>query len=271
MHDNRLRKNNILLSIFSLLAAVILLVGTVFAWFTLYDKTNSLNFRIAKIDSEIRLYRINDNNLNGIFPLPANDKTILLDNQGREVFYATDTNASPNVFLSAESAGITLLPTQVISYEVNIINKSDASNNVRFEFQGITQSESGFTSSNISALRAFSVRMGEVVSEHTITYSNKMYLQNNIQLTQGFYTFGSSVTAADGFTIPGRIQSQSNEKSFFIQYQLESYEELQNNFSNAGGELITMQDYQALAAGAKILIPTLRIYLEVLFSSISPN
>ena len=59
-------KNKLIISVAALAISSLFIVGFVFAWFRAGDNINELSFQIARINSEITLYKADDCNFNGI-------------------------------------------------------------------------------------------------------------------------------------------------------------------------------------------------------------
>ena len=248
----------------SILITALLLVlafaTATFAWIFTGDIARGMEYSIAKIDSSVTLYRAVDDNMNGVpnrlgepLPLKYYVEQYEFTQIGDEKFALSDTSEANTL----TTVSITdLVPTQIYTLKYALVNKSSAENLITFKLASATLD-------NAALLSTLSIRLGIVSAETTdsaatVEFGEKIYLAdcitgNTFNETE-LRALGESIFI-DGMTGP---ESPDNYCDFWLQIEMESYEEL----SARDGFSLTEEEYNALQ-GKSAALPYLYIYFEI--------
>lgn len=184
-----MKKYKIILPVVAVAAAVITIVIIAFGWYLSTDRMTDMKFNILQIDSLVSLYEANDTNYNGV--------PDLVEAGNENKYYNAEANAQvdyKNIYhdemysfnyvdqryaLSQDSQAnllnaVTILnaaPSKVYSYKFEITNYSNLENKFKF----------AFIDENIDTtiLSNFETRLGIVVADSSVTYSNWTNFVNN--------------------------------------------------------------------------------------------
>lgn len=250
--------------------AVLILVCVSYAWFSYTEYVNSMKFQLAKIDSIITIFSTIDSNYNGV---PDWDSTL---NDGAGGYVVTQKgepiSASAEGTLADVSLNIgretnsesTVLPSQINTYKINVFNRSEAQNTIRFAFGSTSGTVDELT---FQTLKAFSVRVCEQDANNNINFidGHKIYLGNSIIDNNGVAEFNLTDILSDILISGAYVTDGSNQMDLWLQFILEPYESLKENVtSNSVGSNVfsSQSDYQ-LIMGQSVVFPQITVYLEV--------
>lgn len=267
-----MKKNKIVSLIALLTASVLLLVGSVFAWFVIYDMMSGVDLTIAKIDSLITLYKGEDRNYDG----NLDPEEVIIDGvtvtrpkytQIKDPVTA-EGNENASIELSMEIEDF--MPTQKHTFKFHVLNMSDARNEIRIAFVGY---DAAFWTGEgdydfayfLQCLRVMSVTVN-VLNEDGLTVADskgKIYLANalNEEINEGDEIF--ELDLLQGIII--HCPPLDNDVEIQLIFEFETYESLkqavlptvlnltQEQYNNYGGEIFSRA----------FMLPLLRIYLEI--------
>lgn len=115
-------KKSLIFSITSLVVAICVAAGTLFAWFTGGDAAYELQFSIAVVDMKLILYRIDDFDLDGVPDLDADGNYIT------KTIFDTSEATSDEQIQEAMKTGDSIenfMPSQVYTYRLDVYNSGD--------------------------------------------------------------------------------------------------------------------------------------------------
>lgn len=140
-------KKSLTLAICSLVVAVVVTVGAIFAWFTGGDVVYNIQFDIAVVDMRLALYRVNDFDLDGIPDLDENGNIILPTDEDGNPDHIFDTNGadSEEAIQQKMQKADTIsdfMPTQVYTYRLDVYNHGDV--NSRLNLHAATVAPDGY-------------------------------------------------------------------------------------------------------------------------------
>ena len=241
-------KNKLIISAAALAVSSLFIVGFVFAWFRVGDNINELSFQIARINSEITLYKAEDCNFNGFPDLDINDDYIF--NEIGYRYANTSEEETTEDLLKMQINN--MMPTQIYTYKIAVNNKSEANNVIRFVF---AEEES----SNLEYLKILSVKIGETIDGITV-FGNKFYFANNMNNNEF-----SEMTIMNNIEILGSAYAteNDNQKEFLLQLEFETYQNLSEAVENENNKFSSQESYEN-AQDKSITLPLLRVYLEIL-------
>lgn len=265
-------KKQLLISLISLALLLVFTAGVAFAWFLRGDNLSGLFFRVAKIDSDIGLYKANDFNFNGMPDLDENGR-YSFSKIGWEYAQSVTGSGSSSLELSIEG----FMPTQIRTYRIAVYNRSDADNTLRFAFD---DSEQHQTFSKY--LQAVSVKIGkaqiatidgadilnyrvqDAYYETALTeYYQKLYFADFLDEEYKFKEFDETYQAELPVAMDGgthTVIAAGEIIYFWLQFEFETFADLTDNVANSFD--LTEADYQA-AQGKSFDIPLLKVFLEI--------
>ena len=248
-------------SLSSLALAIVLAVCgvSVYAWFSATDRASEMEFKFARINSEVYFYRANDENKNGVpdrieegywtgkneadFPeayFPGFRGVYSFDFIGKREAKVEDlVTTEDTISFSGESGNslADIVPSKVFTYRFRMVNKGDSTNNVSIF---INAGSAATTDQKAKLLlKTLAVSCGEVVvsrdtggnaSVDTVRFSDYQYLNQIID--------GGSLAVLSDYPLRGmdaqmaEDKKEDNEKQivntrdFWIRFQMIPYEEL---------------------------------------------
>lgn len=282
-----MKKNKVISLIALLVASVLLLVGSVFAWFVIYDMMNGVDLTIAKIDSLITLYKGDDFDYDGNLNPPS-----LKEIGGVSVLtnYTWIKGPMPAIgnditFIDAVMEIDDFMPSEIHTFKFHILNNSDARNEIRISFTNYLTSfwkESGVELYDgedfdffLQCLSAISVTV-KVLEQDGVTpdsnfLTDKIYLANALQ---GKVTAEGENRLFEIDLTPAHIlvydyYSSDNDLEIQLIFKFEPYENLVKPIAEGGAGLtMSREDYEAFQ-GAPFVLPLLRIYLEIPYETVA--
>lgn len=283
-----MKKSRIISLIALLAASFMLLIGTVFAWFVIYDSMGGAELIIAKIDSVITLSKGVDRNYDGnLDPLLGDDGVTVIGYKYQELegnpMYVTGQEAA-EVKTSMQMAD--LMPSQKHTFKFTIINRSDARNVIRLSLMGYDTSflmagaegeedeplYGGLTGADFDLfmqyLRVMSVTV-KVGGDDSQTV--KIYFASvlkDVEFKESSNSddriFAEIINLIEGVML--NSVSGENELDLYMIFTFEPYENLIKPLSQGGAGLtqsdLTWAEYNSYS-GVAFKLPLIRIYLEV--------
>lgn len=282
-----MRKNKIVSLIALLIASVTLCVGTVYAWFTIYDIMGGAELTIAKINSEITLFKGEDWNYDGNldFEDVVIDGVTVKRPKYTQIGNTMQAKGEETAQVGASIMAIhDIMPSQKHTFKFHVVNKSDTRNEIRISFIGYDTAfwqEEGAPLYDgedfdyfLQCLRVMSVTI-KVLGDDGVT---PLYPPEKIYLANAFDSAGfadlegeNRIFAENINLISGIILNASNGGGNELDIQLvfcfEPYENLVKPISQGGAGLImTQEEYNAYSGEAfskAFIFPLLRVYFEV--------
>ncbi|HPG91832.1 MAG TPA: hypothetical protein PK675_00300 [Clostridia bacterium] len=273
-------KFKILAAICLLTALMCLLVGTVYAWITVGETTVSMVFNIAKINSTITLYKGVDSNQNGVLDYGWDDGE---DTETVPIHPLYQMVGDPQAALQEGSATINvsmelddMLPSQIYTFKLHILNEGEADNFVRITFVGYntqyyTETLTGADFDEfIDCLKILSLTVGIVNEDNTITYSGKNFFANSLSTftvdPENTDNRPCNYTAISEILIQNSlIATNRNEIDLILRFQIESRDTINAmNIQLPGGTTLYLseEDYQAYQ-GKVLKLPLMSVYMEI--------
>ncbi len=146
----------LVLTSFLLVAIATCTVG-VYAWFSVYDKAGTMDFQMARVNSEVYFYTARDANLNGIPDLISEtDKPAAVEEEKHDIYYAENKYFNFREKLEAKAktaAGVDIdkisiadfmlgvFPSQIFTVKLSLVNKGDTKNTVKINVNAQSFSE----------------------------------------------------------------------------------------------------------------------------------
>lgn len=274
-------KIKLLTIILALVMCACLLTSSVLAWFVISDQINYVEMQLAKIDSLVTIYKGYDYNYNGIL------------NYGW--YSGEDTSTVPShplyeelgqsAAVGAESVNIGLLmqiedmlPTQLHTFKLHVLNNSDARNTVRMAFENYdvnsyldeNNGNAPFYDGNdfdefIALLKVLSVTVYKLNNDGINideTY-DKVYLAH-MTFTSDGDNRNSSLNIVSDLWVDSALQiTNDNDVELLFVFEFEPLEDLIAPVASGGAGLtMTQAEYEA-NQNAFFMLPLLRIYLEI--------
>lgn len=248
------------LSLSALALAIVLAVCgvSVYAWFSATDKASEMEFKFARINSEVYFYRANDENKNGVpdlieegywankneadFPeayFPGFRGAYSFEFIGKREAKVEDAVTTEDTISFSEESGNSLadiVPSKVFTYRFRMINKGDSTNNVSI----LINAGSGATTDQAKLLlKTLAVSCGEVnvsrdksgnVTFDTVKFSEYMYLNRIIDDSSSLAVLSDyPLSGMDAQMLQdkkGTDREIVNTRDFWIRFQMIPYEEL---------------------------------------------
>lgn len=265
-------------SLSSLALAIVLAVCgvSVYAWFSATDRASEMEFKFARINSEVYFYRANDENKNGVpdrieegywadkniadFPeayFPEFRGAYSFEFIGKREAKVEDlVTTEDTISFSGESGNslADIVPSKVFTYRFRMVNKGDSTNNVSI----LINAGSGATTEQAKLLlKTLAVSCGEVVVSRdtsginfdTVRFSGYQYLNQIID--------GGSLRVLSDYPLSGMDAQMAEDKKtdnekqivntrdFWIRFQMIPYKELIANKIISETELLK-EKYQSL-------------------------
>ena len=246
------------LSLSALALAIVLAVCgvSVYAWFSATDKASEMEFKFARINSEVYFYHANDENKNGIperledshnwtaeektnFPeayFPGFRGAYSFEFIGKREAKVEDAVTTEDTVSFSEESGNSLadiVPSKVFTYRFRMVNKGDSTNNVSI----LINAGSGATDKAKLLLQTLAVSCGEVsvkrengnVSFDTVDFSNGYrYLKQ--MTSEGLAVLSDyPLSGMDEQMMQDKKETDRaivNTRDFWIRFQMIPYEEL---------------------------------------------
>lgn len=246
-------------SLSSLALAIVLAVCgvSVYAWFSATDRASEMEFKFARINSEVYFYRANDENKNGVpdrieegywtgkniadFPeayFPGFRGIYSFEFIGkREAKVENLVTTEDRISFSGESGNslADIVPSKVFTYRFRMVNKGDSTNNVSI----FINAGSGATTDQAKLLlKTLAVSCGEVVvkrdttgdaSVDTVRFSGYQYLnqmkEGGLAVLSDYPLSGMDAQMAEDKK-PDKEKQIVNTRDFWIRFQMIPYEEL---------------------------------------------
>lgn len=273
-------KSKILAAIFVLTALLCLLVGTVYAWITVGETTVPMVFHIAKINSTITLYKGVDSNQNGILDRgwDAGEDTATVP-----IHELYEMVGTPQAALQEGSATINvameiadMLPSQIYTFKLHIINQGEADNFVRITFVGYNTASytETYTGADFDAfmdsLKILSLTVGVVEEDNSVTWSPKDFFASSLSTFTTdpentnnrpcSFTVISEILIEDGF-----IATNRNEIDLILRFQIESRDSINAmNIQLPGGSTLYLSEEEYETFQGKVLkLPLMSVYMEI--------
>ena len=266
-------------SLSSLALAIVLAVCgvSVYAWFSATDRASEMEFKFARINSEVYFYRANDENKNGVpdrieegywtgkneadFPeayFPGFRGVYSFEFIGKREAKVEDlVTTEDTISFSGESGNslADIVPSKVFTYRFRMVNKGDSTNNVSI----LINAGSGATTDQAKLLlKTLAVSCGEVVvsrdtggnaSIDTVRFSGYQYLKqmkkDGLAVLSDYPLSGMDAQMAEDKKTDNEKQIV-NTRDFWIRFQMIPYEELIKNNIISEAELpkVTYQSLQ---------------------------
>ncbi len=264
-------------SLSSLALAIVLAVCgvSVYAWFSATDRASEMEFKFARINSEVYFYRANDENKNGVpdrieegywadkniadFPeayFPGFRGAYSFEFIGKREAKVEDlVTTEDTISFSGESGNslADIVPSKVFTYRFRMVNKGDSTNNVSI----LINAGSGATTEQAKLLlKTLAVSCGEVVVSRdtsgitfdTVRFSDYRYLnqmkEGGIAVLSDYPLSGMDAQMAEDKKTDNEKQIV-NTRDFWIRFQMIPYEELIGNNIISEAEL-PKDTYQSL-------------------------
>ena len=247
-------------SLSSLALAIVLAVCgvSVYAWFSATDRASEMEFKFARINSEVYFYRANDENKNGVpdrieegywankniadFPeayFPEFRGAYSFEFIGKREAKVEDlVTTEDTISFSGESGNslADIVPSKVFTYRFRMVNKGDSTNNVSI----LINAGSGATTNQQAKLllQTLAVSCGEVVvsrdtsgnaSVDTVLFSGYQYLKqmnkDGLRVLSDYPLSGMDAQMAEDKKTDNEKQIV-NTRDFWIRFQMIPYEEL---------------------------------------------
>ncbi len=247
------------LSLSALALAIVLAVCgvSVYAWFSATDKASEMEFKFARINSEVYFYRANDENKNGVpdlieegywtnkneadFPeayFPGFRGAYSFAFIGMKEAKVEDLITTEDTISFSEGSGslVDIVPSKVFTYRFRMVNKGDSTNNVSI----LINAGSGATESEAKLLlQTLAVSCGEVsvsrdksgnVTFDTVDFSEYMYLNRIIDDSSSLAVLSDyPLSGMDEQMLQDKKETDReivNTRDFWIRFQMIPYEEL---------------------------------------------
>lgn len=265
-------------SLSSLALAIVLAVCgvSVYAWFSATDRASEMEFKFARINSEVYFYRANDENKNGVpdrieegywtdknianFPeayFPGFRGAYSFEFIGKREAKVEDlvTTEDTISFSGGGNSLADIVPSKVFTYRFRMVNKGDSTNNVSI----FINAGSGATKDQAKLLlKTLAVSCGEVVvkrdttgnaSVDTVRFSSYQYLNQikdggSLRVLSDYPLSGMDAQMAEDKKTDNEKQIV-NTRDFWIRFQMIPYEELIENNIITKAEL-SKENYQSL-------------------------
>ena len=264
-------------SLSSLALAIVLAVCgvSVYAWFSATDRASEMEFKFARINSEVYFYRANDENKNGVpdrieegywadkniadFPeayFPGFHGAYSFEFIGKREAKVEDlVTTEDTISFSGESGNslADIVPSKVFTYRFRMVNKGDSTNNVSI----LINAGSGATTEQAKLLlKTLAVSCGEVVvlrdtsgiNFDTVRFSGYQYLnqmkEGGIAVLSDYPLSGMDAQMAEDKKTDNEKQIV-NTRDFWIRFQMIPYEELIEKKIISETEL-SKENYQSL-------------------------
>ena len=265
-------------SLSSLALAIVLAVCgvSVYAWFSATDRASEMEFKFARINSEVYFYRANDENKNGVpdrieegywadkniadFPeayFPGFRGAYSFEFIGKREAKVEDlVTTEDTISFSGESGNslADIVPSKVFTYRFRMVNKGDSTNNVSI----LINAGSGATTNQQAKLllKTLAVSCGEVVvlrdtsgiNFDTVRFSDYQYLkqmkEGGIAVLSDYPLSGMDAQMAEDKKTDNEKQIV-NTRDFWIRFQMIPYEELIEKKIISETEL-SKENYQSL-------------------------
>ena len=266
-------------SLSSLALAIVLAVCgvSVYAWFSATDRASEMEFKFARINSEVYFYRANDENKNGVpdrieegywtdknianFPeayFPGFRGAYSFEFIGKREAKVEDlVTTEDTISFSGESGNslANIVPSKVFTYRFRMVNKGDSTNNVSI----LINAGSAATTNQQAELllKTLAVSCGEVVvsrntsgnvSFDTVLFSGYQYLKqmnkDGLRVLSDYPLSGMDAQMAEDKKTDNEKQIV-NTRDFWIRFQMIPYEELIENNIITKAEL-SKENYQSL-------------------------
>lgn len=264
-------------SLSSLALAIVLAVCgvSVYAWFSATDRASEMEFKFARINSEVYFYRANDENKNGVpdrieegywadkniadFPeayFPGFRGAYSFEFIGKREAKVEDlVTTEDTISFSGESGNslADIVPSKVFTYRFRMVNKGDSTNNVSI----LINAGSGATTEQAKLLlKTLAVSCGEVVVSRdtsginfdTVRFSGYQYLKqmnkDGLRVLSDYPLSGMDAQMAEDKKANNEKQIV-NTRDFWIRFQMIPYEELIKNNIISEAEL-PKDTYQSL-------------------------
>lgn len=265
-------------SLSSLALAIVLAVCgvSVYAWFSATDRASEMEFKFARINSEVYFYRANDENKNGVpdrieegywadkniadFPeayFPGFRGAYSFEFIGKREAKVEDLVTTEDTISFSGESGNSLayiVPSKVFTYRFRMVNKGDSTNNVSI----LINAGSGATTNQQAKLllKTLAVSCGEVVvlrdtsgiNFDTVRFSDYQYLkqmkEGGIAVLSDYPLSGMDAQMAEDKKTDNEKQIV-NTRDFWIRFQMIPYEELIEKKIISETEL-SKENYQSL-------------------------
>lgn len=247
-------------SLSSLALAIVLAVCgvSVYAWFSATDRASEMEFKFARINSEVYFYRANDENKNGVpdrieegywtgkneadFPeayFPGFRGAYSFEFIGKREAKVEDlVTTEDTISFSGESGNslANIVPSKVFTYRFRMVNKGDSTNNVSI----LINAGSAATTNQQAKLllKTLAVSCGEVVVSRdtsgkvtfdTVRFSGYQYLKqmnkDGLRVLSDYPLSGMDAQMAEDKKTDNEKQIV-NTRDFWIRFQMIPYEEL---------------------------------------------
>lgn len=270
-------------SLSSLALAIVLAVCgvSVYAWFSATDRASEMEFKFARINSEVYFYRANDENKNGVpdrieegywtdknitnFPeayFPEFRGAYSFEFIGKREAKVEDlVTTEDTISFSGESGNslADIVPSKVFTYRFRMVNKGDSTNNVSIRIYA----GSGATTDQAKLLlKTLAVSCGEAVVSRdtsginfdTVRFSDYQYLkqmkEDGIAVLSDYPLSGMDAQMAEDKKANNEKQIV-NTRDFWIRFQMIPYEELIKNNIISEAEF-PKDTYQSLQGSTNI-------------------
>lgn len=266
-------------SLSSLALAIVLTVCgvSVYAWFSATDRASEMEFKFARINSEVYFYRANDENKNGVpdrieegywadkniadFPeayFPGFHGAYSFEFIGKREAKVEDlVTTEDTISFSGESGNslADIVPSKVFTYRFRMVNKGDSTNNVSI----LINAGSAATTNQQAKLllKTLAISCGEVVVSRdtsgitfdTVRFSDYQYLNQmeeggSLRVLSDYPLSGMDAQMAEDKKTDNEKQIV-NTRDFWIRFQMIPYEVLIGNNIISKTEL-SKENYQSL-------------------------
>ncbi len=268
------------LSLSALALAIVLAVCgvSVYAWFSATDKASEMEFKFARINSEVYFYRANDENKNGVperleedynwsdeeitnFPeayFPGFRGAYSFEFIGKREAKVEDAVTTEDTISFSEGNGNSLadiVPSKVFTYRFRMVNKGDSTNNVSILINAGSEATTGEAK---LLLQTLAVSCGEVsvlrdekgnVSFDTVKFPAYQYLKSLNESDSSLAVLSDyPLSGMDAQMMQDKKETDReivNTRDFWIRFQMIPYEELieKNVFTK---DQLSEEQYQSL-------------------------
>ena len=265
------KKKIVSLTAVLLVIAVLVCGFSTYAWFYIGDNAGTMTFQIARVNSEVYFYTAKDSNINGVVDLlSSGDSPTPVDEKYSKPEYYKETryfNYKAYAEAKAETTSaetittITLgdyltdiLPTQVYTIKLSLVNKSDAENDIAIRLKEIAS----LSDANKKLYSAFAMRVVKVINEDglkdtepTFEKEDWVYLCDSIdgsKFNELAVIENDKVSGLDQQTLADKEGNGKivNVSDYWLQFKLLSYDEYSAKIGEKDFGISSLEDFQTL-------------------------
>ncbi len=235
-------KRNLIVSLVALLLCLIVLPTMTVGWFYVRDHA-TINLEMLEINSQVILYEASDANYNGVPDLSETTETTEYYTETHAFTKIGDdwaTNTEPEETAVKLNIEITnLLPSEIRTYKLSLINNGDADNSVHLNFD-----VSDVT--NTTLLSTITVRSAIIDKDGNpdFTHTEAVWL-SDITNGESDAVFSEKLSGMVSAMRAGGDMSDTT-RDFWIFFCMEPMETVNAHIAEKGGTAFTTGTYNAL-------------------------